>query len=393
MIGVEARPGAWPTPLQEDLLTATLAGPARALAAYRRWQSEVDLRRVDTGTYGLLPLLYLNLHEQTDDPLMKRLKGLYRMTWYKNRVLLAAGAKAVARLERAAVPTLILKGGALIFTCYPRAGARLIGDLDILVRGEHGRRAIGLLREAGFAAKGEWPLPLERMPEVWHAIGLEGPEGSFVDLHWQALRDPGQASLDDDLWAAAMPFELAGQPTRTLCPSDQLFHICFHGVEWSPHPPIRWVADAAMIVRSAGQRLDWDRLLELTLRHGGVPTLERALSYLRDRFEVPVPDRVIRHLEQAPAGRRARLMHRFRLRNDALSRLGLHYLHYRSTPLCRRSYLPLVGFARYLRVIWQVSRPWQLPLQVAARSWRRLAGWASASAGGEATGPPPEEQA
>ena len=38
-------------------------------------------------------------------------------------------------------------------------------------------------------------------------------------------------------------------PVFTLDPTDQLFHTCAHGVKWEPVPSLRWIVDAAMILK------------------------------------------------------------------------------------------------------------------------------------------------
>jgi len=76
----------WPTREQELLLRAALLQGNDAINAWHEWKSSVDIEQLDQGSYRLLPLLYRSLHiDGVEDPLMNKLKGVYRMTWYKNQ--------------------------------------------------------------------------------------------------------------------------------------------------------------------------------------------------------------------------------------------------------------------------------------------------------------------
>ena len=72
---------------QELLLQAALLEGEDAISAWQQWRNMVDLEgHPDYWAYRLLPLLYKNLQRYgVKDPFMKRLKGIYRLAWYKNQ--------------------------------------------------------------------------------------------------------------------------------------------------------------------------------------------------------------------------------------------------------------------------------------------------------------------
>jgi len=51
--------------------------------------------------------------------------------------------------------------------------------------------------------------------------------------------------------------------STTVVPAaaDLLFHICVHGLRWSPVHSGHWVANAVRIIQRGGERLDWDVLI------------------------------------------------------------------------------------------------------------------------------------
>jgi hypothetical protein len=82
-------PGLWPTEEQSLVLTAALADGNLALAAFEKWRSGLDdSLQFDREVFRLLPLLYDNLNRcGCKDPLMARLKGVYRMSWVETHTL------------------------------------------------------------------------------------------------------------------------------------------------------------------------------------------------------------------------------------------------------------------------------------------------------------------
>src|SRR5574341_997684 len=79
----------WPDRRQRLLLRAALLADGDALDAWQAWKSEADFDQLDYGTARILPLLYRNLtFLQIHDPFLRRLKGIYRRTWYANQLTL-----------------------------------------------------------------------------------------------------------------------------------------------------------------------------------------------------------------------------------------------------------------------------------------------------------------
>ena len=86
------------------------------------------------GSFRLLPLLYINLQKQgVDDPVMGKLKGIYRQAWSKNQTLFHEMAGVIAHLQDAGIKTMLLKGASLSLLYYKNNGARPMADIDVLV--------------------------------------------------------------------------------------------------------------------------------------------------------------------------------------------------------------------------------------------------------------------
>jgi hypothetical protein len=299
--------GCWPTADQILLLRAAVLDADAARPAWERWRAGNALETADSASLRLFPLAYSNLRSSGLDELdLAKLKGAYRGAWVRNQLLFKRAAEALRALGDAGVPTLVLKGLALAVAHYRDDGLRPMEDIDVLVPRHDFERAINVLRRAGWTA-GRADIPPGGLRAV-HAEHLQHPEGGqSLDLHRYAL---AQAASDDAFWSAAVEIELLQVPTRVLCPADQLLHVAVHGARWNPVPPVRWLADAVVIERSAGADLDWDRLVREATRRGVTATVAPALECLVRSVAFPLPDGVLERLQAAPKGLLERWAHR-----------------------------------------------------------------------------------
>ncbi len=294
----------WPNAEQELLLRAALGSGAGAVAAWRAWRRAVDIAEIDAGSFRLLPLLYRNLTALgVETRELGKLKGVYRQSWYRNRVGLRTLAEVLHALREAGVDAIVLKGAALTLACYRDPGVRPMKDLDVLVAPERDAEAAAAVGRLGWA-----PSPMDyRAAAAESHFRAEG--GRELDVHRYLLHHDRYSGADDALRAAAVPLDVEGEPARALAPAHQLFHVLVHGIAWNPVPQIRWVADAITVIRSAGASLRWDTVVAETTRRGFVPPVRAGLGYLRATFDAEVPSDVLRALEDAPVSRLHRLEH------------------------------------------------------------------------------------
>ena len=101
----------WPSEQQELLLRAALLDADQAAAAWRALRPRFDLDHLEDGSYCLMPLLATRLPSiDPDDPNVPRLKGIYRHTWYRNRIAHTRMAELLGVLDAAGIDTIMLKG-------------------------------------------------------------------------------------------------------------------------------------------------------------------------------------------------------------------------------------------------------------------------------------------
>jgi hypothetical protein len=365
------------------LLRAALQPGEHALPAWRAWRGRVALDALDWSSQRLLPLLYHNLSKLgVNDPLMPRLKGVYRHTWARNQVILRGLTSVLRDLRTAGVPTLVAKGAGLVQYYEGNPGLRGMGDCDVLVPTSRAAAAIDVLVAAGWTATvGVSPRTVKQwiVPRM-HAWAFRSPAGAVLDLHWHLLRASLEPDADLPFWEASVPLQIGMEETRVLNPTDMLLHVCSHGAqgEAARIATSVWVADAVMILRQAAPALDGARLLAEAHRRRLLLPFREALRYVCETFDVPAA----RHLVEAFHERRVSLLERLehRAAKKPLWRLG---------PLSRaiggfgdftRRRLPLGvrpgprALVRWCQERWELARPREVPLHALflalGRPWR-----------------------
>lgn len=299
MIRLQRNAGTFlPTLEQHHLLRAALLrDSAQVRESFELWKSRVDIDHVDHGSFRLLPLLYRNLTRHSIvDPLLPRLKGVYRQVWFRNQLVLDHGVRSLRLLHDANIQTMVLKGAALAGTVYAEPALRPMEDFDVLVARSDFARAADVLRGNGWSFHP--PLPDPDAHFVFqHAVGLRREGGGDLDLHWSASGLPLDGESAQTMWASSCELRIGDCETRMLGAADQLLQICAHATLLNEQiPPIRWAADAFHLIHAAP--FEWQPLLALARERRLSRVLRLCLGYLRDGLDVAIPGNVLRTLEQ-----------------------------------------------------------------------------------------------
>lgn len=381
--------GCWPTREQELLLKASLLKGNAAVDAFQEWKSLVDIKSVDPGSYRLFPLLYVNLKSSgVEDPLINIFEWVYRTTQKNTAVLFENMLPLLRQFRNAGVEFMLLKGTALILTYYKDRGLRPMMDVDILVRTTEAREAIKLLTslgwrssitplkgfsEIGLLSRLGW-TPKERGIEdfsdefflVRHGQDFVDLERFTIDLHWHVLHGYNEADADSPFWDDARTVEFDGIGVSVLNPTDQLLHVCSHGVSWNFIPPIRWIADAVTIVNSVKEEIEWGRLTAASKRHGKVLRMREALSFLKSTLQVPVPDTALNELDSFIVSRTEISEYEIRIQPpgilDGLVELSFLYNSYSRHNADKGAFAKFVGFPKFLQHVFGMDNAWHLVL-------------------------------
>jgi hypothetical protein len=375
MLAVNNEAGCWPTPNQELLLRAALLQGEPALDAWNEWRRTVNIDVVDFGSHRMVPQLYRNMRRHgVKDSLMDRMKGVYRYYLYKNELLMHRIGSLLAAFETAGIRTMVLKGAALIPLYYKESGLRPMLDADVLVHAHQAEQAMEVL------AKLHWkPFRVEqprmRIPIV-HSTPFEDGGGRQMDLHWRLFWECFNANDDEDYWEAAIPIQVGGTKTLALSPTNQLLHTCWHGARWNEVPPIRWVADAMAILGASAEEIDWQSLANKAKRHRIVLPVRDSLEYLKQKFDAPVPDTVLKSLAAVRISKIERENYELILNPmtppTTAKILRMLYYDYRWLSSSTNARFKTLVFAKHLQAKWNIDHLWHVPFYMSLRMVRRV---------------------
>ncbi len=291
-----------PDATQALLLRACLEPDVSRAAAFGLdWLGRVEVVTVEPASARLLGLLYWRLAQAgVAHRELPRLKGIFRHTWAGNQVRLRQARPLLERLAQAGIPTLTLKGLPLAFSIYPDAGTRPMEDVDVLVPPARAVEAVRCLLAAGCRRLSVVPgaRPGEDAEVLMfhnYAAHFQSAQGLHLDLHWHSLAECC-AGMDDGFWERKVGWAAEGFSGSTLGLEDQLFHTCLHGARANILAPIRWIVDAACIVRKADGALRWPLLVEEARRRSLSYALAEALRVLEEIAPVGVPREVVAQL-------------------------------------------------------------------------------------------------
>jgi hypothetical protein len=279
-------------------LRAALLPGRQGQDAFAEWRSLVDFEATGSPAYRLLPMIYRNLGSGPEtDPVLGRMRGVYRRTWVLNQIQLQAGERAVAVLEEEDIRTMLLKGAAMIARWTGDAGVRMMADFDVLVPRDRALRALELLRGAGWAPAVDRSGPVtEDDLEEEHALLLRHENGGELDLHWRALMHGSGRASDEALWDRAEEVRMGEVRTRVPAPEDHVHHACSHATTWTAAGRVDWIADSGLIIRAVGPGFDWSRVMDLARLDRSELAVRSLAGALTDVLGEPIPPRRSRHL-------------------------------------------------------------------------------------------------
>jgi Uncharacterised nucleotidyltransferase len=341
-------------------------GPIEKSASRWHRMQPLDIRSLEEGSFGLLPLLYERLSVvASDDPSLSLLGGIYRSTWYRNQLALERVAALLAALRDTKVNAVLVGGAALLVRWYPRVGSRPVPLLEVMVAPGAGETA----REVAIS-------------HGWRPAGRTRLRRRFVDTDGRVLAihegAPPQVSgpLGSDrafeiMHSSAQNRRVLEETALVLAPTDELMFLCGEGARTTLPPTVQWLLDLALLLNSNERPTPHDILARARLFRLASPVRD-ALVYISEIGELPGLADHVCALVGEPVRRRERVA--YHLSGMEVGRFGGLPLvvgaHFRAT---MNDDLPhsLLTLPAYFVDVWEADSIRQLPA-LAARKFRRL---------------------
>jgi hypothetical protein len=290
----------WQLKMPDDLLRAAALPGAEGTAAYRRSVDAIDM--ADSRHQQLVPAILKNIGADAMADKMARQSRIFCLqNLANNQALLKELQQHLKLLYTAEIPVLCIKGVALLHTLYPDISVRRAADSDIVVPEQQFNEALSLLANQGWVEPGLGKLVGNALDTRFvSGIGLVHPDYRFpLDIHCHMNHGVQWVGADELFWSRAVESQVGSQPTLILCPEDNFTQLLIHGLSANDAPPIRWVLDALLTLRSAAS-FDWQIVIANAQRMDMVPQHYSAISYLLTLEEHPGMREAATQLESLP---------------------------------------------------------------------------------------------
>lgn len=358
---------------EELLLKAALMDLPESRIAWETWIRSTDVSQINYGSQCLLPLVTSNLREKgVSHPALTKFKGIYRQTWYRNQMHMTELASVVQILQAKGIETMALKGAALLVQFYKDYGLRVLGDIDLLVKPQDFYLAIQTLLKLGWV-----PENFENLNDISltyiREVHFFKESGVALDLHSHILFENIKPDAESDFWNEAQPITIRDQQTYTLNLTDQLLHLCVHGLKWSTTPSLRWIADSILLLRSESF-IDWNRIIDQSTKWNVMMTMKVALQYLANQMNAPIPGEILTHFDQTPIRDEDHKQYQiYNFPRKLPTSLQRRYFVYSNYYAREKAFLPrLWGFLHFLQHSWGVKHFWWMPFYLISKSFLQL---------------------
>jgi hypothetical protein len=187
-----------------------------------------------------------------------------------------------------------------------------------------------------------------------------------LDLHWHALASVQTVTSDQVLLADVRPALGVDLAASVPDPTAQLIITLVHGAEPNAEPPVRWVADALLILAREG--VDWDRVVDYARTQQVGVRIRRTLEVV-DLFATGDLRPVIARLGSLPIWPLERLERRMMVSDHSSLVTRVSKSTIRASAANRSASTPalVTGLLRRYHDTWQV--PWGLIPLVATRKF------------------------
>ena len=187
------------------------------------------------------------------------------------------------QLDKAGIPSLLLKGSALAYWAYPAPYLRECSDIDLLLQSkEDADQAVKILDELQFVLRDK-ALPGDLVTFEMTCEGIASTnKGLEVDLHWRLSSAPVFAfRFDwDELVASAISLHALGDGARGIAAVPAFMHACMHRVQnmaIGQADTLKWLYDLCVL----GDRFsvnDWEDLTRMATERGLAGTCLQAIK-------------------------------------------------------------------------------------------------------------------
>lgn len=240
-----------------------------------------------------LLLVELNKNYNLDFPSKEKLRQHYINTAVRNTLILHDTEQLFTSLGDEKIAVAGLKGIYLLENVYGDIGARLMNDIDILIKKKDLAKCVRVLEKLGYSSTAYFN-PDDENTDTKHVPPMQKSGGAMVEVHWTLLEEDEPFTIDADaLWERTFPATIANVDAFSLGIEDLILHLCLH-LTYQHYLQIglRALLDIAMVIHKFQSQIDWNKLIAIAKLWGAERVTALTLKLVETQLNVPIPAEV-----------------------------------------------------------------------------------------------------
>jgi hypothetical protein len=256
-------------------------------------------------------LLYMHLNSLKGDDLhlpshglLEQFESAYYENCARNVLIYNELTRILVAFKKNGIETILLKGVALARSFYQDAALRPMADIDILIRKIQLDEASGVLDSLGYSLPHNYSNSFKNSCLSLNAYVYRRkyPVRIFIHLHWHLINSTWPiyayvSGIDmDRIWTQAERIYVDGIEVLLMAPHHLLIYLSEHAFNHSFDRLILF-SDILQVIRHYQQRLNWNLLLEETLRFNLTKPVYFCLYFSSKLLNAKIPQEVIHKLK------------------------------------------------------------------------------------------------
>jgi hypothetical protein len=288
---------------------------------------------------GISAVVYSKLNKiKKDCPhipsfVFEELKKIYYMNATKNSLIFEELGKVLDTFRKNGIQVIVLKGAALAEKIYGNLALRPMTDVDLLAKKEDLFSLDEQMKILGYRPSDIAIADIDVSSTYLTTLDYRSLSPNFPSfhVHWHFVNStiPNESYIKnikiEDIWRDAEKTNIADAETLVMAPHHLLIHLSEHALRITHSlSKLSLLGDISEAVNFYRERLDWDRLIQDSLKFGLSQMVYISLYFASGFLEIKMPEYVLSKLKPEHLSLGEKIFMNFISKNKRIS--GLSYL-------------------------------------------------------------------
>ncbi|MBL1209172.1 nucleotidyltransferase family protein [Geminocystis sp. GBBB08] len=233
----------------------------KKLLLWQKWYKKIDIENdIDSESYHLLPLLYYSLSSyQIKTEEEKRLKGIYRRSWYKNQLHYKNLQDILASFNQDNILPIILGDLVMATQYYQEIALRPIYKYELFVLPNQINLVIEKLEKLGW--KPTFQLTKVKA-NMYSKLVMNNVQGNCLIVYEQLWIEKLSIKSQEDILSICQKINIGDYQSYILKPIPQVLAICLENIFLKYKNLTRFVVDLKLVLINDFSEIDGQILTE-----------------------------------------------------------------------------------------------------------------------------------